>query len=78
MQLAKPDPFSDPFSKPTSSLDQPTAEQFAKTVNQLKGRVTMLFIAHQLPGGLQVDEVIKLGGHQTRMSVVTGEKGHDG
>jgi hypothetical protein len=34
----------------------------------------MLFIAHQLPNGLQVDEVIKLGGHQTRMSVVAGDK----
>jgi len=58
------------FDEATSSLDSPTAEQFAKTVNQLKGKVTMLFIAHQLPSGLQVDEVVKLGGHQTRMSVV--------
>jgi len=62
------------FDEATSSLDQSTAEQFARTVNQLKGKVTMLFIAHQLPNGLQVDEVIKLGGHQTRMSVVTGDK----
>jgi len=62
------------FDEATSSLDSPTAEQFAKTINQLKGKVTMLFIAHQLPGGLQVDEVIKLGGHQRRMSVVTGDK----
>ena len=62
------------FDEATSSLDQPTAEQFARTVNQFKGKVTMLFIAHQLPNGLQVDEVIKLGGHQTRMSVVTGDK----
>ena len=62
------------FDEATSSLDQATAEQFARTVNQFKGKVTMLFIAHQLPNGLQVDEVIKLGGHQTRMSVVTGDK----
>ena len=62
------------FDEATSSLDQPTAEQFARTVNQFKGKVTMLFIAHQLPNGLQVDEVIKLGGHQTRMSVVAGDK----
>jgi len=62
------------FDEATSSLDQPTAEQFARTVNQFKGKVTMLFIAHQLPNGLQVDEVIKLGGHQTRMSVVTVDK----
>jgi len=62
------------FDEATSSLDQATAEQFARTVNQFKGKVTMLFIAHQLPNGLQVDEVIKLGGHQTRMSVVAGDK----
>jgi subfamily B ATP-binding cassette protein HlyB/CyaB len=49
------------FDEATSNLDQDTAEQFGRTVNQLKGRVTMLFIAHQLPRGLQVDEVIRLG-----------------
>jgi len=49
------------FDEATSNLDQETAEHFARTVNQLKGRVTMLFIAHQLPRALQVDEVIRLG-----------------
>jgi subfamily B ATP-binding cassette protein HlyB/CyaB len=49
------------FDEATSNLDQETAEQFGRTVNQLKGRVTMLFIAHQLPRGLQVDEVVRLG-----------------
>lgn len=49
------------FDEATSNLDPETAEQFARTVNQLKGRVTMLFIAHQLPRALQVDEVIRLG-----------------
>jgi len=49
------------FDEATSNLDHETAEQFARTVNQLKGRVTMLFIAHQLPRGLLVDEVIRLG-----------------
>jgi ATP-binding cassette, subfamily B, bacterial HlyB/CyaB len=58
------------FDEATSSLDGPTAEQFARTVNQLRGRVTMLFIAHQLPRGLQVDAAITLGAHETRMSVV--------
>ena len=29
-------------------------------VIQLKGKVIMLFIAHQLPRGLQVDEVVRL------------------
>ncbi|MBI4194969.1 MAG: peptidase domain-containing ABC transporter, partial [Betaproteobacteria bacterium] len=46
------------FDEATSSLDEPTAEQFVKTVNRLKGRVTMIFIAHQLPTGLNVDSVV--------------------
>lgn len=45
------------FDEATSGLDQVTAEQFAKTINQLKGKVTILFIAHNLPRGLQVDDV---------------------
>ncbi len=40
------------FDEATSSLDEATAESFAKTVNQLKGKVSMLFIAHQLPKSL--------------------------
>ncbi len=48
------------FDEATSNLDQQTAEQFARTVNQLKGKVTMLFIAHQVPRGLAVDEVLTL------------------
>jgi subfamily B ATP-binding cassette protein HlyB/CyaB len=62
------------FDEATSSLDQPTAEQFAKTVNKLKGKVTMIFIAHQLPNGLHVDSVITLGPHETCMQVVTSER----
>jgi subfamily B ATP-binding cassette protein HlyB/CyaB len=49
------------FDEATSSLDSVTAEHFAATVNQLKGKVTILFIAHQLPGTLKVDEVVRLG-----------------
>jgi subfamily B ATP-binding cassette protein HlyB/CyaB len=45
------------FDEAVSNLDQQTAEQFARTVNSLKGKVTMLFITHQVPKGLQVDEV---------------------
>jgi ATP-binding cassette, subfamily B, bacterial HlyB/CyaB len=48
------------FDEATSNLDQPTAESFAKTINALKGQVTMLFITHALPRSLQVDEVIQL------------------
>ncbi len=49
------------FDEATSGLDQGTAEQFAQTINQLKGKVTMLFIAHHLPRNLQVDEVFTFG-----------------
>jgi subfamily B ATP-binding cassette protein HlyB/CyaB len=49
------------FDEAISSLDSATAEHFAATVNQLKGKVTILFITHQLPGTLKVDEVVRLG-----------------
>ncbi|MDO8350943.1 MAG: peptidase domain-containing ABC transporter [Gallionella sp.] len=49
------------FDEAVSSLDQATAEHFAGTVNKLKGKVTMLFITHQLPKALQMDEVLNFG-----------------
>ena len=58
------------FDEATANLDQETAEAFARTVNQLKGRVTMLFIAHQLPRALQVDEVVRLGAPQEPIAPV--------
>lgn len=54
------------FDEATSALDGPTAEHFARTINSLKGKVTMLFITHGLPKGLQLDGVFRLtaqGGH---------------
>ncbi|MDX8392657.1 MAG: peptidase domain-containing ABC transporter [Mariprofundaceae bacterium] len=48
------------FDEATSSLDADTAEVFAATVNQLKGKVTMLFITHQLPAALKADAVIRI------------------
>ena len=33
---------------------------FAQTINRLKGKVTMIFITHQVPKGLQVDEVVDM------------------
>jgi subfamily B ATP-binding cassette protein HlyB/CyaB len=48
------------FDEATSALDGPTAEQFAHTINALKGKVTMLFITHGLPQGLKVDAVFRL------------------
>ncbi|MDP2694888.1 MAG: peptidase domain-containing ABC transporter [Gallionella sp.] len=49
------------FDEAVSSLDIQTAEHFAHTVNKLKGKVTMLFITHQVPKALQVDEMIEFG-----------------
>ncbi|MDP3608460.1 MAG: ATP-binding cassette domain-containing protein [Methylophilus sp.] len=49
------------FDEAVSNLDQQTAERFAQTVNKLKGKVTILFITHQLPKGLNVDEAVVLG-----------------
>ena len=49
------------FDEATSSLDAATAEQFAATINQLKGKVTMMFITHAMPKNLLVDEVVNIG-----------------
>jgi len=49
------------FDEATSSLDSTTAEHFAATINQLKGKVTMLFITHAMPKNLLVDEVVRIG-----------------
>ncbi len=49
------------FDEATSSLDLRTAESFARTVNQLKGKATILYIAHAIPRGLEVDEVLQFG-----------------
>ena len=49
------------FDEATSALDAATAEHLAATINTLKGSVTLLFIAHQLPKGLLVDGVVQLG-----------------
>jgi subfamily B ATP-binding cassette protein HlyB/CyaB len=62
------------FDEATSSLDRETAELFARTVNQLKGRVTMLFIAHELPRGLRVDEVVRLGRPQSAPTAPAAER----
>ena len=53
------------FDEATSSLDSHTAEHFAQTINKLKGKVGMLFITHQLPKGLHVDEAVLLGKETT-------------
>ncbi len=63
------------FDEAVSNLDQQTAEHFAKTISRLKGKVTMLFITHQIPRGLQVDEVFSFYSQQHATTVaVVGEK----
>jgi subfamily B ATP-binding cassette protein HlyB/CyaB len=48
------------FDEAVSNLDGPTAEQFARTINTLKGKVTIIFITHQIPQGLLVDDLVTL------------------
>jgi subfamily B ATP-binding cassette protein HlyB/CyaB len=59
-----------------SNLDAATAEQFARTVNTLKGKVTILFITHQLPRALKFDAVYEIGrgtGDETRFEIIQGK-----
>ncbi|MHB9119440.1 MAG: peptidase domain-containing ABC transporter [Burkholderiales bacterium] len=49
------------FDEATSNLDAHTSEHFAQTINRLKGKATILFIAHQVPKGLLVDETVIVG-----------------
>ena len=49
------------FDEATSNLDMETSEHFARTINQLKGTTTILFITHQAPRGLAFDAVMRLG-----------------
>jgi len=59
------------FDEAVSNLDQQTAEQFAQTINKLKGETTMFFITHQIPKGLEVDRVLSLGPRSDQDSSVT-------
>jgi ATP-binding cassette, subfamily B, bacterial HlyB/CyaB len=54
------------FDNATSNLDNHTTEQFARTINRLRGKVTMLYIADQVPGGLRIDATVVLGQVRTR------------
>jgi len=58
------------FDEATSSLDPPTAEQLGRTINALKGRASILFIAHALPRTLQVDVSVRIG---EKLTVVPAE-----
>ncbi len=61
------------FDEAASNLDAQTAERFAQTVNQLKGKVTIVFIAHQLPRGLHVDEIFTIGAEKANQIRVIDE-----
>ena len=50
------------FDEATSALDAQTAEQFAKTVDALAGKVTLIFITHQLPTGFSPTRTAWIGG----------------
>ncbi|MCX9158053.1 peptidase domain-containing ABC transporter [Niveibacterium sp. 24ML] len=63
------------FDEATSALDGETAESFARTINGLKGKVTMLFITHAMPRSLKIDEVLQLskdGIQQLKVMPTTG------
>jgi subfamily B ATP-binding cassette protein HlyB/CyaB len=49
------------FDEATSHLDATTAEHFARTINRIKGHVTIVFIAHHLPAALEVDQQFAIG-----------------
>jgi subfamily B ATP-binding cassette protein HlyB/CyaB len=56
------------FDEATSNLDNATAEQFGRAINRLRGKMTMLYIAHQVPKGLRVDPGVELCALQNRQS----------
>ena len=53
------------------SVDPATAEQLGRTITALKGRATILFIAHMLPRSLQFDQIVRIG---EKLAVVPSEK----
>ena len=48
------------FDESTANLDAVSAQAVAETVNALKGRLTLIFVAHHLPPNLKVDRIIRL------------------
>ena len=49
------------FDEATSNLDDETANAFGETINQLRGRVTILMIAHKLPPSIEAVATLNLG-----------------
>ncbi len=48
------------FDEATSSLDEATAEHLAETINRIKAKVSILFVAHALPSTLRVEEIVRI------------------
>jgi subfamily B ATP-binding cassette protein HlyB/CyaB len=48
------------FDEATSGLDDMAAEHIGETVNQLRGKTTVLFVAHKVPKCLKFDEEVSL------------------
>ena len=49
------------FDEATSNLDDETANAFGETINQLRGRATILMIAHKMPPSIVPSGTFKLG-----------------
>jgi subfamily B ATP-binding cassette protein HlyB/CyaB len=48
------------FDEATSNLDDETANAFGETINQLRGRATILMIAHRMPTTIESLQRIQL------------------
>lgn len=48
------------FDEATASVDRKLAQSLIETVNGLRGRLSIVFIAHELPPGLRYDRLIEL------------------
>jgi len=54
------------FDEATSNLDDETANAFGETINQLRGKVTILLIAHKLPASIRDLQTLALAAQATR------------
>lgn len=59
------------FDEPVASLDDESAAHVAAAVNDLAGKVTVLFITHKVPRNLKVGQHIKLDGPRPAMAART-------
>jgi subfamily B ATP-binding cassette protein HlyB/CyaB len=48
------------FDEATASVDRDTAEALGRTISRLRGRVTILFVAHHVPESLSIDAAARL------------------